>query len=157
MQAVALRLRRGQQRRGRAGAEPDIGQQLGNIDELGGQSGTQHVIGVSHHLQRHAVQVGVRRFRKQKHRFARLQLNHVEQQRRKQAAVIGIFVGDKGDRLPRLTLMVKQRRFQHRQRARFFLIAQRQQAGEQLSQMLLVGLLQKMGDGRVGARHRLQQ
>ncbi len=117
--AVTLRL--GQQLTRRFSLELDVSNQLRNINVFRRQAGAQYVIRVGHHLQRHPLQIGVRRFSKQEHRFAWVQLHHVQQQRGEEAAVVRIEFRDQADCLPRFALFTGQYVAQHLQRLGLFL------------------------------------
>ncbi|MNJ71881.1 hypothetical protein D3C77_684750 [compost metagenome] len=82
----------------------------------------------------------------QEHGFTRCQFDHVQQQWREQAAVVGIETRDKADGVPRLTLLVVQGGFQHAKRQRFLLTAHPKQAGKQCRQVGGIRLLQEGGD-----------
>ena len=99
----------------------------------------------------------MRGFSEQEHRFARVELHHVQQQRREEAAVVRIKRGNYANGVPWLTLLVVQRGFQHRQRVGFFLALHIQQAGKQRAQGFCVRVFQEVGDRVVSPSDRLQQ
>ncbi len=133
VQLCAVFHRLSQQLRGRFRHELDVGNQLGDVDVFRRQARAQHVVRVGHHLQRHALQIGMRSFREQEHCFTRIQLHHVQQQRGEQAAVVRIELRNKTDGLPRFTLLALQGGFQHRQGVGFLFTLHVQQAGKQLA------------------------
>ncbi len=145
------------QLRSRFRHELHVGNQFRDVDVFWRQARAQHIIGVSHYLQRHAVQVGVWRFSKQEHRFARVELHHVQQQRREKAAVVRVKLGNHANGIPWFTFLAAQRGFQHRQRVGFFFALHIQQAGKQLAQRFCGRVLQEVGDSIVRPGDRLQQ
>ncbi|MNR16173.1 hypothetical protein D3C85_1327580 [compost metagenome] len=157
VQLCAVFHRLSEQLCGRFRHEFHVRHQFRNVDVLRRQTGTQDVIGVRHHFQRHALQVSVRRFGKQEHRIARIQLHHVQQQRGEEAAVVRVEFRDQANGLPRFALLAVQRGFQHCQRVRFFVVLHVQQAGKKLAQARCIRVFEEMGDGMMGACDRLQQ
>ncbi|MNT07736.1 hypothetical protein D3C72_1424510 [compost metagenome] len=133
VQLCAVFHRLSQQLCGRFGDEFDVRYQLRDIDIFWRQPGAKYVIGVRHHFQRHPLQIRMRGFRKQEHRFARIQFHHVQQQRREEAAVVRVELRNQANGLPGFPLLIIEGGFQHRQRVGFLVILHIQQAGKQLA------------------------
>ena len=95
MQDLLFTLRRQFERSGITPPALGAAQQLIDVDVFRGQAGAQHIVRVGHDLETGAANVGVRRAGIQIHGFARLQCQHMQQQRGKQADVARVLLGQR--------------------------------------------------------------
>ncbi len=136
-------------------------QQFGHVDVLWGQSAAKHVVGVGHHLDTHALQIGVQISGGQVDGLPRAERDPVQQHRSQHARVAGIPLAEfeHGLGFSREFLLARTevvyRPFDHRGDQEIEIGLRRgDPGGEQRPQAVRVGLIGEQVDERIQVGHR---
>jgi hypothetical protein len=136
-------------------------QQFGHVDVLGGQPAAKHVVGVGHHLDTHALQIGVQIARGQVDGLPGTERDPVQQHGSQHARVAGIPLAEfeHGLGLGREFFLARtevvDRAFDHRGDQEVEIgLGRGDPGGEQRPQAVRVGLIGEQVDERIQVGHR---